>query len=440
VPERVSGRCIGRPAQTSARGPAALAAMPAGAPSPAKARVRKVALATDCSGMETPVMALQNLGVPVNHVFSCDIDHNAKKTIMANFPPKAWYDDLTARSNRSAPKSDLYVAGFPCQPFSMAGLHQGFRDARGRGTIFFKVRDYIVRQKPSAFVLENVSGLLRIQGGKYFEDIMASLRSLREYNVQAKLLNTRDHGVPQNRLRIYFIGIKKSVDRGTFEFPEALTPVSIERFLQARRGRPKASALPPRSQGTARDNVVRALKELQAKGRDPFLEPWVVDCDSTRKRMAYFFNHTPCMTCGRADGHWITNRGRRMNKTEMLRLQGMPTPSEGFKVVVSERALGRQVGNAMSCNVLERLFVSLLPAARLARAGSLVDRWAAKARSLEKAAAVAGKDGSARRSARTAAANSTRPNVSPLLPLSTSSKSGGVSRAAAPAPKKLRKA
>merc|ERR1712129_690817 len=81
------------------------------------------------------------------------------------------------------------------------------------------------------------------------------------------------------------------------------------------------------------------------------------------------------MTCGRYDGHWITNRGRRMTKPEMLRLQGMITPSEGFKVVVSEAQLGRQIGNAMSCNVLERLFVRLLPAAGLVAARHLTDQW-----------------------------------------------------------------
>merc|ERR1719203_1677231 len=81
------------------------------------------------------------------------------------------------------------------------------------------------------------------------------------------------------------------------------------------------------------------------------------------------------MTCSRAAGHWVTSRGRRMTKTEMLRLQGMRTPTGGFEVAVSDTQLGRQIGNAMSCNVLERLFVRLLPAAGLAHAERLTDRW-----------------------------------------------------------------
>jgi len=336
----------------------------------------KVSLATDCSGMETPVMALRKLGVEVDHLFSCDVNKHVKQTIMANFPPKVWYDDLTTRDNSRAEKADLYVAGFPCQPFSSAGLQQGFSDKKGRGTVFFKVREYIEEAQPKVFVLENVSGLVRIQGGKYFKDILASLEDLGNYTIHHQILDTKEHGVPQSRRRIYFVGIKKSIDRGTFKFPKPVKRLSIEAFLDPKQGKVDGTMLPPVKQGTARANVIKALQELQAKGHDPFNEPWIIDCDSSMARMKYVKDVTPCMTCSRGGGHWVTNRGRRMNKTEMMRLQGMITTEEGFKVAVSECQLGKQIGNAMSVNVLERLFARLLPAAGLAAAGSLVDRWA----------------------------------------------------------------
>merc|ERR1712086_520091 len=76
---------------------------------------------------------------------------------------------------------------------------------------------------------------------------------------------------------------------------------------------------------------------------------------------------------GRGAGHWVTNRGRRMLKTEMMRLQGMdPTM---FTVAVSNAQLGKQLGNTMSVCVLERLFTRLLPAAKLVRGGIVKDRW-----------------------------------------------------------------
>merc|ERR1740121_2080166 len=98
--------------------------------------------------------------------------------------------------------------------------------------------------------------------------------------------------------------------------------------------------------------------------------------------MKYWLDSSPCLTCNRAGGHWITNRGRRLTKAEMMRLQGIATPAEGFVQRVSDPQLGKQIGNAMSVNVLERIFVRLLPAAGLWPARQLQDRWEAKKRTL----------------------------------------------------------
>jgi len=344
------------------------------------AAMRTLIVGTDCSGMETPVMALQNLGVPVDHAFSCDVNRNVKATIMANFPPRVWYDDVSTRNNATAPKCDLYVAGFPCQPFSSAGKQQGFSDWKGRGTVFFDVLQYIRQKEPTVFVLENVVNLCRLQGGQYFQDIMDALKSVGKYNLSTKILNTRENGIPQNRQRLYIVGIRKNADQGTFEWPEPVPVPSIEAFLEPRKRKPTKNDLPPKTRTVARANVKEALRRLTAEGRDPLKEPWVVDIDSSTYRMKYMYDRSMCMTAGRPEGHWITNRGRRMTTLEMLRLQGIQTPEEGFKIVVSPLQLGRQVGNAMSVNVLERLFVRLLPAAGLVPAGSLRDRWASMAR------------------------------------------------------------
>lgn len=342
------------------------------------AQQQPVVIGTDCSGMEAPVMALRNLGVPLDHAFSCDINRHAKETIMANCKPRVWYDDLTTRDNHKAPKADLYVAGFPCQPFSAAGKQQGFNDEKGRGTIFFELREYIRLKEPRAFVLENVERLKHLEGGQYFQDIMDSLEALGKYNVQAQVMDTKQHGIPQSRPRIYFVGIKKSVDQGTFEFPEPVGCAAVEDLLEPRKRRPDPRTdLPPKKSRGSRANVQLALKQLQAKGHDPLRECWFIDCDSSANRMNIMNNYSPCMIRSRYYGFWLSNRGRRATKAEMMALQGMKMA--GFKVVVSDNQMGMLIGNSMSVNVLERLFVRLLPAAGLVAADSVRDRWATKA-------------------------------------------------------------
>mmetsp|Transcript_134604 Transcript_134604/g.429935 ORF Transcript_134604/g.429935 Transcript_134604/m.429935 type:complete len:227 (-) Transcript_134604:585-1265(-) len=186
------------------------------------AAARPIRIGTDCSGMEAPVMAIRNLKVAHKHVFSCDIDKNSKKTIEANYDHDIFYDDLCKRDNKAAPNVDLYVAGFPCQPFSMAGLRQGFRDKKGRGKIFFKVLEYIEEQRPKTFVLENVSGLRTMWGGKVLKKINQELDAIGDYNIYFQVLDTRDHGVPHDRRRCYWVGILKTCDDGSFKFPEAI--------------------------------------------------------------------------------------------------------------------------------------------------------------------------------------------------------------------------
>jgi len=125
---------------------------------------------------------------------------------------------------------------------------------------------------------------------------------------------------------------------------------------------------------TARTNVGEAIKQLTATGCKPLKTAYVVDIDSSTHRMKWMKDVSPCITRCRAAGHWVTSRGRRFTKDEMMRLQGMAP--EKFKQVVPDVQLGKQIGNSMSVNVLERLFVRALPAAKLVDPRKVTDRWA----------------------------------------------------------------
>ncbi len=148
-------------------------------------------------------------------VFSSEIDKYACNTYEVNFHERPW-GDITLINEWAIPRFDLLAAGFPCQPFSMAGLKKGFDDTRG--TLFFEIERIIGHHKPKVVFLENVKNLASHDKGKTLKVIIKSLENL-GYHVYYKVLNAKDFGLPQNRERIYIIAFNKKVD---FNFPQPL--------------------------------------------------------------------------------------------------------------------------------------------------------------------------------------------------------------------------
>lgn len=162
-------------------------------------------------------------------VFSSEWDENAKKTYYANFLETP-YGDITKIKPETIPDFDILTGGFPCQPFSMIGKREGFNH-KTQGTLFFYIAEILRIKQPTAFLLENVPGLLTHDGGRTFKIIMETLEEL-GYIVSTQVLNSADFSVPQNRKRLYFIGIKKNFNT-KFKFPKGTGKiVGIGQFIE----------------------------------------------------------------------------------------------------------------------------------------------------------------------------------------------------------------
>ena len=153
-------------------------------------------------------------------VFSSEWDKFSQKTYLMNFGELP-AGDITKIEAKEIPDFDILLGGFPCQPFSQAGLHKGFSDTRG--TLFFEIERILQEKRPKAFLLENVKQLIGHDGGKTLTVIMEHLRNL-NYFAEYKVLRACDFGVPQIRERIYIVGLDKEVfsipDDYSFPFPE----------------------------------------------------------------------------------------------------------------------------------------------------------------------------------------------------------------------------
>ena len=182
-----------------------------------------------CAGIGGFRQALENLGCEC--VGWSEIDKHAIKLYSAWYNDNCNFGDVTKINAETLPDFDLLVGGFPCQAFSIAGKRMGFDDTRG--TIFFDFARIMKAKKPKFAIFENVKGLLNHDGGKTYETILQTLDEL-GYDAQWGILNTKFHGLPQNRERVYIVANlrERSSTKILFERGDGLTD-KVERTEQS---------------------------------------------------------------------------------------------------------------------------------------------------------------------------------------------------------------
>lgn len=147
------------------------------------------------------------LGIGTEHecIGFSEIDKYATKVYKHHFPEHKEYGDVTKINAEELPDFDLLVGGVPCQSWSIAGKRGGFEDERGN--MWFQFARILREKQPKFFIAENVKGLLSHGGGSSMERICEELCDC-EYVIDFDVLNAKNFGVPQNRERVFIVGVR----------------------------------------------------------------------------------------------------------------------------------------------------------------------------------------------------------------------------------------
>lgn len=278
-------------------------------------------------------------------VFSSEWDKDAQKMYEANFGEKP-FGDINLIEPEDIPDHDILLAGFPCQPFSIAGKGLGFADTRG--TLFFNIESILQTKRPKAFLLENVKRLTTHDNGQTFAVILEKLKGL-GYTVYHKIFNSLDFGVPQKRERIYIVGF---LDPIHFNFPKPLgfyKPLS--EILQDEKEIPKSYFL---------SEDIKQQRLNAVKGIPPIPSIWHQNIGGNISALPY----SCALRAGGSYNYLVVNGVRRLTDREMLRLQGFP---DTFKINLPYSQARKVAGNSVSVPVIKAIAGEMMNALKIQR-------------------------------------------------------------------------
>jgi len=320
-------------------------------------------IGTDCSGIDAPIFALRLLGVKYHHAFSSDIDKDCRCVIKANSNPDELYHNMQGRDMQQMPRVDIYVCGFPCQPFSNMNCQKTSSDKRR--TVFESVFEYIESKRPSIFILENVRNLLSMDDGRIFERIMKDLNSL-DYNITHSVLNSKNFGVPHSRTRLWIVGIRQCKQRVKFQWPTyiACKVAAIDLIEPVYNDDLSKEVSQYYVKALIRMNVPRThiglieFCQLTMRKR-PHTKG---NCDVTKDELEKLCPRTICPCLVRHDpGIYVNHLHRYITGREALSLQGFP---KSFKYPNSSNEWNKKIrkmcGNSMTVHVLASIMSSAL--------------------------------------------------------------------------------
>jgi len=295
-------------------------------------------------------LAFQNLGGKC--VFTSEWNKYAKKTYEANFG-EVPFGDITQINEKEIPNHDILLAGFPCQPFSIAGVSKknalgrlhGFLDET-QGTLFFDIARILKEKRPKAFLLENVKNLVSHDKGRTFQVITNTLKEL-NYSIHFKVLDGK-YFVPQHRERIIIVGFNNDVYKGkeNFEFPQLTkAEYKIKDILEPN----------PDNKYTLSNHLWQYLQEYAKKHKEKGngFGFGLTDLNGISRTMSarYYKDGAEIL---------IPQKGknpRRLTPREAARLQGFP---DNFIIPVSDTQAYRQFGNSVTSPLIQSVAKNII--------------------------------------------------------------------------------
>lgn len=359
---------------------------------------------SDFSGVGAFDQALKRLGINFETVFACDMDKYARDTFIHNYGEPKYYPTNVYDREIPLESLDIYMTSPPCQAFSLAGKRLGKDDKRG--ILFFNSHEFIQVNKPRFFIFENVKGLLSDDGGKTFQEwinmlggksvnglpVLFPVDEAVPYHLYWKVLNAKHHGVPQNRERVFLIGIRDDVDN-SFQFPKEehlskrlkdvleddvddkyfLSEKMLNGFVNHNENHNKkgtgfvfepkdenqiANCLRANAALCPTDNTLK-VKSATLKGYEEAREGdsinfSVPSSETRRGRVGKGVAQTLDTSCNQ--GTLMKDRIRRLTPRECFRLMDFP---DTFTWKVSDSQAYKQAGNSIVVNVLYKILKQL---------------------------------------------------------------------------------
>ena len=277
-------------------------------------------------------------------IFSSEIDKYARETYKNNFQdyPEG---DITKILSKDIPDFDILCAGFPCQPFSIAGKRLGFEDSRG--TLFFEVARILKEKQPVAFLLENVRGITNHDGGNTIKVIMNTLDEI-GYSCKDSVINALDYGIPQNRERWYCIGFRKDlhIDLSDIDLKQKKSLMyDLSSIIKQNSDSKYAIS------DICYQNIMKhvELKKIEVDDYTLAYEIRPSRCQFATK------NYSPCLTAKMGTGGnnvpVVIKQKRRLTEEECLKIMGYPS---SYKVGRGSHGY-KQIGNSVVVTVISQL-------------------------------------------------------------------------------------